>query len=241
MWIDVLDGDEQHQVPLEKIGKITLEENYEVRLIIWETREVPIPNGTSANFMIRSSYQRDGLSEVPEVKDTDIHRGCKTGRAMFNWRMIYRIGMDEFPRLKLQIFDTGLGTEAVGELTLDLRTSIKLLQKSGTLEDNKIWVQFSNPQKGGASAGYCLIQLQILFQQEAENDPVGEARDEPNQNPVLKEPPEGRSLGDMLAGLGVGLPDIAIPDVFGMVKNIVIGLVLSIGIFFVMFLILSVK
>ena len=77
--------------------------------------------------------------------------------------MLFNIGRDEFPRLKLQVFDSGLGgDEAIGELTLNLRTSIKLLEKVGTLENNKIWVSFSNPQKGGTPAGYCLIQMQIL-------------------------------------------------------------------------------
>jgi len=98
------------------------------------------------------------LSEDPEVKETDVHAGCKNGRAIFNWRMKFEIGNDEFPRLKLQIFDTGLaGAEAIGETTLNLSTSIKLLKKIGTLEDKKIWVQFANPAKPDAPSGYCLI------------------------------------------------------------------------------------
>jgi len=72
--------------------------------------------------------------------------------------MKFEVGNDEFPRLKMQIFDTGLaGAEAVGETTLNLSTSIKLLKKSGTLEDKKIWVQFGTPTE--ATAGFCLIQL----------------------------------------------------------------------------------
>jgi len=160
LWVDVLDAEEARLTTFEKLGRTKIDENYEVRLIIWETREVPIPNGSAMDAYIRASYAKDGLSEEPVIKETDVHRGCKTGRAMFNWRMLFRIGRDEFPRLKLQIFDSGLGgSEAIGELTLNLRTSIKLLQKVGILEDKKIWVSFANPQKGGSASGYCLIQL----------------------------------------------------------------------------------
>lgn len=164
MWIDVLDAQEARQTLFEKLSRTKSDENYEVRLIIWETREVPIPNGTSMDAYIRASYQPDGLSVEPIIKETDVHRGNKNGRALFNWRMLFRIGQDEFPRLKLQIFDSGLGgSEAIGELTLNLSTSLKLLQKVGVLEDNKIWIEFANPQKGNAPAGYCLVQLQILY------------------------------------------------------------------------------
>ena len=56
---------------------------------------------------------------------------------MFNWRMIFKIkASEQFPRLTLSIFDVGLaGNEAIGELTLDLRASIKLLNRVGVLED----------------------------------------------------------------------------------------------------------
>ena len=44
-----------------------------------------------------------------------------------------------FPRLTLQIYDVGLaGDEAIGELTLDLRASINLLNKVGVLDNKKI-------------------------------------------------------------------------------------------------------
>ena len=47
-----------------------------------------------------------------------------------------------------------------------------------------------------------------MHQSDADNDPVGEARSEPNHNPVLKEPTEGRSLADALAGMGLSMPDV---------------------------------
>lgn len=57
---------------------------------------------------------------------------------------------------------------------------------------------------------------------------------------MLREPPEGRGFGDMLAGMGITLPNIELPQ-FTMIRNIVIGVVVVMGLFFVMFLILAVK
>jgi len=44
----------------------------------------------------------------------------------------------------------------------------------------------------------------------------------------------------MMAGIGLTLPSLELPQ-FTMIRNIVIGIVASIGLFFVMFLILSLK
>jgi len=158
LFVDVLDQEETRVTQFQKLQEVSSEERFEVRLIIWETREVPPPNGSVMSAQIKAIYERTGLLEDPEVKETDVHAGAKGGRAVFNWRMKFEIGNDEFPRLKLQIFDTGLGgTEAIGETTLNLSTSIKLLKKVGTLEDRKIWVQFANPMKPESPSGFLLI------------------------------------------------------------------------------------
>ena len=124
----MLDAEETRATPLQKLKERKSDDIFEVRLVIWETRDVPPPNGSVIGVKVRASYDPDGLSTEPVVKDTDVHNGVKDGRAIFNYRMIFRIGRDEFPRLKIQVFDAGMaGAEAVGELTINLKTSIKLL------------------------------------------------------------------------------------------------------------------
>ena len=242
LWVEVLDAEETRATPLQKLKERKSDDIFEVRLVIWETRDVPPPNGSVIGVRVRASYDPDGLSTEPVVKETDVHNGVKDGRAIFNYRMIFRIGRDEFPRLKIQVFDAGMaGAEAVGELTINLKTSIKLLQKVGVLDDNKIWIPFFNPAKNGAPAGYALISMQIKYEAEADNDPVGEAWDEPNHDPVLVRPTVGRGVGDKLAGLGLGLPNIELPDMFGLIKKVIIAAMVAMGLFFVMFLILASK
>ena len=124
----MLDAEETRATPLQKLKERKSDDIFEVRLVIWETRDVPPPNGSVIGVRVRASYDPDGLSTEPVVKETDVHNGVKDGRAIFNYRMIFRIGRDEFPRLKIQVFDAGMaGAEAVGELTINLKTSIKLL------------------------------------------------------------------------------------------------------------------
>ena len=124
----MLDAEETRATPLQKLKERKSDDIFEVRLVIWETRDVPPPNGSVIGVKVRASYDPDGLSTEPVVKETDVHNGVKDGRAIFNYRMIFRIGRDEFPRLKIQVFDAGMtGAEAVGELTINLKTSIKLL------------------------------------------------------------------------------------------------------------------
>ena len=76
---------------------------------------------------------------------------------------------------------------------------------------------------------------------DAENDPVGEAQEEPNKNPVLKIITEGRGLGDRLSGLGLSMPNIELPDIFGLIKKVIIAAMIAMGLFFIMFLILATK
>jgi len=80
-----------------------------------------------------------------------------------------------------------------------------------------------------------------LFKEDAENDPVGEAQDEPNHDPALTKPTEGRGWGDTLSGLGLSMPDIALPDFFGLIKKVIAGAMMAMAVFLVMFLILASK
>ncbi len=44
-----------------------------------------------------------------------------------------------------------------------------------------------------------------------------------------------------MAGMGLSMPDIALPDIFGLVKKVIIAVMVAMAVFFVMFLILASK
>ena len=66
-----------------------------------------------------------------------------------------------------------------------------------------------------------LISISILPKAEADENPVGEAWDEPNVNPKLIKPTEGRGFGDRLAAIGLGFPNISLPK-FNFFRNLMI-------------------
>ena len=137
------------------------------------------------------------------MKETDCHMGCSTGRGEFNWRMKFDIKIPcTFPRLYFTVFDfnTVGADEAIGECYISLRRVLKRLLQEGKLTMHKKWIPLSHPKDPGESKGEILISLYLLQKDEAEQRPVGEAQDEPNRDPKLDRPKEGRGLLDFLAG-----------------------------------------
>ena len=78
--------------------------------------------------------------------------------------------------------------------------------------------------------------MEILTKRDAENDPKEIGHDE-----QCVEPTEGRGIGDTLGALGLSMPDISLPNMFTMIRNVLIVVMVSMGLFFIMFLILAVK
>jgi hypothetical protein len=52
MWIEVLTQEEARKIPMAKL-QVQAKDEYEVRLIIWETRDVPLNNGESVDIFVK--------------------------------------------------------------------------------------------------------------------------------------------------------------------------------------------
>jgi hypothetical protein len=70
------------------------------------------------------------------------------------------------------------------------------------VEVPKSYLNFTHPSKPGEDRGVLMFSMTILPKEDANAEPVGESWDEPNENPFLKKPTAGRSLGDLLGGIG---------------------------------------
>lgn len=134
------------------------------------------------------------------------------GRGQFNWRMKFDLNVPcEFPRLKFQVLDTGVVTdEAIGEVTLNLKGTLKALKKEESVSIPKSYLTFLDPVNPEDEKGILMFSMDILRKEDANQDPVGESQEEPNKNPKLKKPTAGRGLGDALASLGMpAMPDLS--------------------------------
>ena len=66
------------------------DEEYEVRLVVWDTKEIKMMDdeGTSDVF-IRTYFDSNN------AKETDCHYRCQTGKASFNYRLLFT---ETYPR-----------------------------------------------------------------------------------------------------------------------------------------------
>ena len=56
LWVEVLTIEEQRANPPFKLQQATHREDYEIRLIIWETRELALGEGDSADVYIKAIF-----------------------------------------------------------------------------------------------------------------------------------------------------------------------------------------
>lgn len=76
-------------------------QSYEIRLIIWGTREVPLVDGDHVDIFVKVTFDPTGWSQDQVFKQTDNHNNSTDGEGQFNYRMKFTVHMPcEFPRLK---------------------------------------------------------------------------------------------------------------------------------------------
>jgi len=107
-----------------------------------------------------------------------------------------------FPRLNFRVYDfnTLSSDEAIGECYISLKRIFKKLMQQGELTLDKKWIPLAKKNDSGDVEGEILISIYFVPQDLANQNPVGEAQEEPNKDPKLERPKEGRGIGDFLAG-----------------------------------------
>lgn len=210
LWTEIFPEDQARKMPFSKI-KTETSQVYEIRVVIWETRDVPLVDGGKVDIFIKCTFDPTGWVEDEVTKETDTHRNSKDGHGQFNWRMKFHLKTPcEFPRLKFQVMDAGvMSSEAIGETVLSLKSTLKKLKKQESVSVPKSYVTFTNPVMPDDEKGMMMFSMDILTVEDANQDPVGEAQNEPNKNPYLKRPTAGRGLGDAIAALGISVPNVS--------------------------------
>lgn len=124
-----------------------------------------------------------------------------------------------FPRLYFNAvdFNTFKGDSTIGECYISFKRVFKKLLQEGTLTIENKWIPFTHPKDPGEPKGEMKISCFLINKYEAEQDPVGEGREEPNKNPFLETPLVGRGIGDFLKGFHIDMSWLNF-DLFGIFK-----------------------
>jgi|APSaa5957512535_1039671.scaffolds.fasta_scaffold466107_1 protein involved in temperature-dependent protein secretion len=78
MWTEILTIDDSRKIPISKMKSIK-EETYEIRIVIWETKEIPLTDGDSVDIFIRCTFDPTGWSSDEVTLSTDTHMSSKDG------------------------------------------------------------------------------------------------------------------------------------------------------------------
>lgn len=106
----------------------------------------------------------------------------------------------------------------VAEVVLDLSKYFRQVQKEGKLSLEEQWTNLHLPNLPGTNGGKLMFSFYILSLAEANQRPVGEAQDEPNRDPELETPEEGRGILDFLKGTPFDISGWSFD--FGLIKKI---------------------
>ena len=189
-------------------------QEFELRLAVFDTKDIKMMDveGTSDVF-IRCFFDSNNALE------TDTHFRCQTGKASFNYRLLFR---EKFPRkdyrFNLQAYDRDFfkSNDIIGSAIIDLKQAFEdagitnrplgvnkkyyeqyMQENSGVVlewkDESSFWLPMNSKNDKGQieNNGYVRVQMDIVPADYAEKNKVGSAREEPNANPFLP-PPIGR-------------------------------------------------
>jgi hypothetical protein len=229
MWVEVFPAKDSKAHPLSII-KAPSKEEYEIRLIIWGTRDVKLVNGESVDIFVKVIFDPFGWAKDTIETQTDVHYNSQDGRGEFNWRMKFAIELPcEFPRIKIQVYGNGLiNNEIIGENTINLQKALGNLQKEGEIDIPNTWINLQNPEDENEDVGSLKFSMTIVSRMVAESSPVGEAWDEPNENPRLIAPTAGRGFGDKFAAYAFDIGKWKLPAWLMFRNMALIGTILSV-------------
>jgi hypothetical protein len=113
----------------------------------------------------------------------------------------------QFPRLRITAYDfETFGTDTVlSEVVIDLTREFRRLRKEGRIKLEEQVVTMNVPNFPDKPAGKLFFELAAITKQAAEQNPVGEAQEDPNRDPELEKPTEGRGITDFLKGTALDI------------------------------------
>jgi hypothetical protein len=121
------------------------------------------------------------------VKQTDVAWGSSGGRAEWNYRMKWRLGIPaKLPRIKIALWNETMMSDnlLIGEVLFNLTPFFArcIRDKKAIQKTEQEWVPFVHPLYREINLGSVLVEFWMLSETEADKNPVGEAQNEPNKD-----------------------------------------------------------
>ena len=199
--LQVLDINETRDVPMPKF-EAPVPQEFEIRLIIWSVKDVPLGGKKSMDIFVRTTMDIDGWRSKSVVKNTDAHLNSD-GNGEYNYRQLFQLKLPcKFPWIKIAVFDFAAfsSSQSIGSVTLKLENVIPKIKSEGRFESKQRSYQLQNGSSfQSRDAGSVSVSFKIISKSEAMNNPVGEGQDAPNHSPFLEKPTKGRDMADFLA------------------------------------------
>lgn len=125
MFVEVLPLEVSRLIPPALLVE-KLPSEYEVRLIVWETFNIPLnPVKKAVDIFVRCVMDSSATGTGEEIaKETDTHMGSTDGNGEFNWRMKFQFKTPcQFPRMKISVHDFSVfgASPIIGEATISLK------------------------------------------------------------------------------------------------------------------------
>jgi len=211
-WVEMYTPEESVNAPVVDI-RVPKTEEWELRLVVWETRRVPIVEDMNyANLWVSGELFYEGLDGKKHFNDesyeTDTHTGLKDGRGIYNYRMKFSMEAPcKFPRLLLKVFSRHfVSSKVVGESSIDISWLMReaSISNADFIDRPRSWVGLTHSSTGLELRGELDIQMSLVRKKYADEHPVGNAQDPPNENPYLPEPPRESFFAAVFRSVGWG-------------------------------------
>ncbi|GBG34114.1 Synaptotagmin-1 [Hondaea fermentalgiana] len=194
-WVEMYSPGEAASTAVVDIREPKVEP-WQLRFVVWETRQVPLMEGHNyANLFVSGELTYTDIQGRTRSKEytTDTHTGLKDGKGIFNFRMLYPFeAPSKFIRLKIKVWARyGLSYTALGEANMDLDSLMReaVRTQSDVIDRPRTWVALTHSNWPGDRRGDMDVQMSLVREKYSLQHPVGNARDAPNENPFLPEPP----------------------------------------------------
>jgi hypothetical protein len=224
MWVEMVDSTEasnKKAIPLAPPPPLQLE----LRVVIWNVEKCKlVENGEKTDIKVYGDLNCQSYKGVnPAVQMTDEHLGSKDGHGEFNWRFVWpNIEMSNLTKsctMAIALYDYNLlGDTFIGSVSLDLKKYLEKVQKDmESVEIDHCTLKVEDPNEEDPAeklVGEITLSMWVMTSTEAMAKEAGMGREDPNDNPPLLTPTEGRGWGAFFDGLNFSLPD------FGLMKKL---------------------